>query len=233
MAPKGGGGWNQRPRSIGAETILLTKEDERMKAELNILRDEELVQMAHEGSSTAEEYLIQKYKTLARNKAQTYFIVGGDNEDVIQEGMIGIFKAIRDYDPNGTASFRTFAELCVTRQILSAIEGANRKKHQILNDALSLNDEGDSEEQEGSPLIERLAAGEDMNPETAMLAEDLVERLEAEGVKVFSPMEHNVWKCLLQGMSYREIARELEKSPKSIDNAIQRIKKKLTLYLKG
>lgn len=204
-----------------------------MENDLNILRDEELVQMAHEGSRTAEEYLIQKYKALARNKAKSYFIAGGDNEDVIQEGMIGLFKAIRDYDGAGGASFQTFADMCVTRQILSAIEGANRKKHQILNDALSLNDREPEDGEEGAPLIDRIAAAEDMDPEKVALASDLVERLEADGVRVFSPLENKVWAALLQGLSYREIAERLGKTPKSIDNAIQRIKKKLSAYLRG
>ena len=105
------------------------------ESKLNILSDEELVQMAHEGSATAEEFLIRKYKRLAKNKAQNYFIAGGDNDDVIQEGMIGLFEAIRDFNVDGEASFRTFAELCVNRQIISAIQRTNRLKHQILNDS--------------------------------------------------------------------------------------------------
>ena len=106
--------------------------------DLNVLTDESIVKMAQEGSGTAYEYLIDKYKELAKIKSKTYYIAGGDNEDVIQEGMIGIFKAIRDFDENKDASFRTFAELCINRQIVNAIKGANRQKHQILNESVPL-----------------------------------------------------------------------------------------------
>ena len=112
--------------------------------DLNILTDESIVKMAQEGSSTAYEYLINKYKELAKKKSKSYFIAGGDMEDVVQEGMIGIFKAIRDYDETQEASFRTFAELCVNRQIITAIKAANRQKHQILNEYVSLNAQSES-----------------------------------------------------------------------------------------
>lgn len=111
----------------------------------NILTDEELVKMAQEGSATAEEFLIAKYKELAKRKASAYFIIGGDNEDVVQEGMIGIFKAIKEYRDDRCASFRTFAEICVNRQIISAIRKANLRKHQILNESVSLYQESGTE----------------------------------------------------------------------------------------
>ena len=114
------------------------------KDNYNILTDEELVRMAREGSVTAEEFLINKYKELARVKSSVYFIVGGDRDDVIQEGMIGIFKAIRDFDEEKNTSFRTFAEVCVNRQIISAIRKANLRKHQILNESVSLSQEQDA-----------------------------------------------------------------------------------------
>ncbi len=196
----------------------------------NILRDEELVQMAREGSSTAEEFLIQKYRDLAKSKARLYFIVGGDNEDVIQEGMIGIFKAIRDYDPASGASFRTFVDLCITRQIFTAIKGATRQKHQILNESMSLSDILDSENGAGQAL-EQLPAGDAMDPETLFLINDLVETLRQDGVKVFSPLENQVWAEIRRGLTYAQIAEVLGRSPKSVDNAIQRIKKKIGAYL--
>ena len=116
-------------------------EDREMKnSDLNVLTDESIVKMAQEGSNTAYEYLINKYKESAKMKSKSYFIAGADNEDVIQEGMIGIFKAVRDFDEEKDASFRTFAELCINRQILNAIKGANRQKHQILNESVSLSE---------------------------------------------------------------------------------------------
>lgn len=203
-----------------------------------MLTDESIVQMAQEGSSTAYEYLIDKYKGLARSKATTYYIVGADRDDVIQEGMIGIFKAIRDYDPDGEASFRTFAELCVNRQIISAIKGANRQKHQILNESVSLSaGEGDSDpDGSGSggqrPLAERLAdLSPDMDPESLMLIKEVTSYLKANGSDLFSPLENRVWEEMLRGRSYREIAFRLRKSTKTVDNAIQRIKKKVEVYL--
>ena len=202
-----------------------------MENNLNILRDEQLVAMAQEGSQTAEEYVIRKYKSLALSKAQNYYIMGGDREDVIQEGMIGIFKAIHSFDPEGEASFRTFVELCVTRQIIKAIDGANRQKHQILNNSLSLNDD-DSEDGSGEPLINRLQAGESADPEALALINEVVESLVADGVKVFSPMENQIWSRLLLGKNYREIAKDLGRTPKSVDNAIQRIRKKVYGLLK-
>jgi RNA polymerase sporulation-specific sigma factor len=202
-----------------------------MENDLNVLRDEELVKMAQEGSATAEEYLIRKYKDLAKLKSQQYFIVGGDREDVIQEGMIGIFEAIRDYDENSGAAFRTFAELCITRQIISAIKRANRKKHQILNDSISLSGENKSDEDSGDAWIEHIAAGDNANPEYLALLNEFARYLKADGMEVFSAFENKVWTELRRGLTYKEIASNLGKSPKSIDNAIQRIKKKIYEFL--
>ena len=202
-----------------------------MENEFNSLKDEELVIMAHEGSTTAEEFLIRKYKGLARVKAQQYFIVGADNDDVMQEGMIGIFEAIRDYDVDSEASFRTFAELCVTRQIISAIKRANRKKHQILNDSLSLNSEDKNADDAGDALLEHIAAGEGVDPESLTLMNEVTSYLKADGLDVLSPFENKVWTEMRRGLTYREIAEALGKTPKSVDNAIQRIKKKIYEFL--
>ncbi len=201
------------------------------KRDLNVLTDESIVKMAQEGSSTAYEYLIVKYKDLAKRKAKTYFIVGADNEDVIQEGMIGIFKAVRDFDEKRDASFRTFAEICITRQILTAIKSAGRQKHQILNESVSLN--ADENEESGTPsLLERLASsGPDTDPESMMLMKEVVDFLKANGGDIFSPLENKVWNEMLKGKSYREIAFSLRRSPKTVDNAIQRIKRKIELFL--
>ena len=196
----------------------------------NILTDEELVKMAQEGSATAEEFLISKYKELAKRKAGAYFIMGGDKEDVIQEGMIGIFKAIRQYRDDRNTSFRTFAELCITRQIISAIRKANLRKHSILNESVSLNDEREPDG-EHQPLEETQRAKEDMNPEALLMMKEVSEYLKAESGEIFSPLEKMVWARMLQGKNYREIAAELHRSSKTVDNAMQRIKKKIYGHL--
>lgn len=192
-----------------------------------MLTDESIVKMAQEGSGTAYEYLINKYKELAKIKSKTYYIAGGDNEDVIQEGMIGIFKAIRDFDEEKDASFRTFAELCITRQITNAIKGANRQKHQILNESVSLHmgvsDGEGSEEALGAYLASN---SPDADPESMMLMKEIVDYLKENDRDIFSPLESKVWKEMLKGKNYREIAAELERPAKAIDNAMQRIKKK-------
>ena len=196
----------------------------------NILTDEEMVRMAQEGSTTAEEYLIKKYKDLVKKKSSTYFIIGGDKEDVIQEGMIGIFKAIRGYDEDKDASFKTFAEICINRQIISAIRNANLQKHQILNESLSLSSDNDPEGEQKT-LEERLPSTNGDDPETLMLMKEVGQYLKSETVEIFSTLEQKVWDRILQGKNYQEIAVELDKTPKSIDNAIQRIKKKIYQYL--
>lgn len=199
---------------------------------MNVLTDESIVKMAQEGSSTACEFLINKYKQMAKLKAKTYFIAGGDNEDVVQEGMIGIFKAIRDFDGDRDASFRTFAELCVNRQIISAIKGANRQKHQILNESVSLSIREEDGGEDGQPLSERLASqSSETDPEAMMLMKEVVEYLKADQKKMFSPLERRVWKEMLKGKNYREIALTIRKSPKTVDNAMQRIKKKIQIFL--
>lgn len=197
----------------------------------NILTDEELVKMAQEGSNTAEEFLITKYKELAKKKSSVYFIVGGDNEDVIQEGMIGIFKAIRQYREDRNASFRTFAEICVNRQIISAIRKANLRKHQILNESVSLSQSTDDGEREDKALQDKVMAKGENDPEALMLMKEVVEFLKADSGEIFSPLEKNIWNRMLQGKSYKEIASEIHRSSKTVDNAIQRIKKKIYGYL--
>lgn len=196
----------------------------------NILADEELVKMAQEGSATAEEFLINKYKELAKVKATKYFIIGGDRDDVIQEGMIGIFKAIREFREDKNASFRTFAEICINRQIISAIRKANLKKHKPLNEFISLNQEQNSDEGEKS-LEESLMTKNEDDPEALLLMQEIVDFLKEDSGEIFSPLEKNVWERMLQGRKYKEIATELNKSSKSVDNAMQRIKKKIYGYL--
>ncbi|MBR3784876.1 MAG: RNA polymerase sporulation sigma factor SigH [Firmicutes bacterium] len=201
--------------------------------DLNVLTDESIVKMAQEGSGTAYEYLIDKYKELAKIKSKTYYIAGGDNEDVIQEGMIGIFKAIRDFDEEKDASFRTFAELCITRQITNAIKGANRQKHQILNESVPLHMGSGAEEGAEGAFAEHFASSSpDTDPESMMLMKEVVDYLKENDRDIFSPLESKVWKEMLKGKNYREIALELRRPAKAIDNAIQRIKKKIETQLK-
>jgi len=196
----------------------------------NILTDEEMVKMAQEGSVTAEEFLIKKYKDLVKKKSSTYFIMGGDREDVVQEGMIGIFKAIRGFDEGKDTSFKTFAEVCINRQIISAIRNANLQKHQILNESLSLSSDSDPEGEQKT-LEERLPSNKIDDPETLMLMKEVGAYLKEESHEIFSAMEKSVWDRMLQGKDYQEIATELDKAPKAIDNAMQRIKKKIYAYL--
>lgn len=198
--------------------------------DLNILTDEDIVRMAHEGSDTAYSFLIKKYKKLAKTIAQKYYISGGDNEDLVQEGMIGIFKAIRNFDEDEEASFRTFVEICITRQIQTAITGANRQKHKVLNESISLS-AGENDDSESS-LKDTLAADSaSFDPEEIMVLRDLFERLKTGSESLFSPMEKIIWEELLKGKSYIEISEELDKSPKAVDNAIQRIKKKTRFFI--
>ena len=203
--------------------------------DLRILADEEVVALAQSGDKLAYEFLIDKYKSIAKVKSQTYFIIGADHEDVIQEGMIGIFKAIRDYDSSNKASFKTFAELCITRQIVAAIQRANRQKHQILNESVSLNPLGDTYDMSSEPLNIRERQYDiispDMDPEDTLLMKEIFNYIRENESEIFSPMEVEVWYELMSGKNYREIAENMEKEPKIIDNAVQRIKKKVHAYL--
>lgn len=203
--------------------------------DLTLQRDEDIVLLAQAGNKHAYEFLIDKYKSIAKIKSQTYFIAGADHEDVIQEGMIGIFKAIRDYNSEKKASFKTFAELCITRQIVTAIQKANRQKHQILNESIPLAhlaENGDAES-DGAQVQDHSykAVSSDMDPEDTLLMKEVFNYIRENESEIFSPMETEVWYELMNGKNYREIAINLEKDPKTIDNAVQRIKKKLHAYL--
>ncbi|MCR4668964.1 MAG: sigma-70 family RNA polymerase sigma factor [Clostridia bacterium] len=201
--------------------------------DFNILTDETLVVMAREGSSTAYEYLIAKYRDLAKSKARKYYITGADREDVIQEGMIGIFKAVRDFDTEAETRFSTFVSLCIERQIKSAISGANREKHRILNESISLSQTIDSDAEgrdadDSKPLSgEDLIAGKEDDPEEMALVRDAIATVKKAGRREFSGLEAEVFDQMLTGRTYREIAEALGKDPKKVDNAIQRVKKKI------
>ena len=197
---------------------------------LLILTDEQLAAMAREGSETAEEILIDKYKGLAKLKAKAYFIAGGDQEDVVQEGMIGLMKAVRSYDPERETSFKTFASACINNQIIKAIRNADREKNHPLNDAVSLSE---TVENSGETLTlgDIVKASVFDEPEQNLIYQDLIERIRNGIDANFSQLERDVFHRKLEGKNYMEIAAELDKSPKTIDNAIQRVRHKITKIL--
>ena len=198
-----------------------------MSEKYKAFTDDELVTMARNGDVDAEEYLIQKYRDTAKSRARLYFMVGGDKEDIVQEGMIGIFKAIRSYDPEKEASFRTFAELCIT-----AIKQAGRLKHSPLNTSVSLW-KPVSEEDNGNTLADILSSDSNSDPETVLLLTEIIDYVTKEDSKVFSELEMKVWMEYIQGKSCAQIAEEMGHTPKSVDNAIQRTKRKINLYFGG
>ena len=193
------------------------------------MTDEVLAGLAQAGDREAEDILIRRYVEMIRGKAHLYFIVGADSEDVIQEGMIGLFKAIHDYSGNREATFKTFAELCINRQILTAVKTASRLKHQPLNDSVSLSTPVD--ETGGGTLEESLGGDMASNPEAVFMENTLSLLLTDENSTLFSSMERRVLKEYLAGKKYPEIAKLMGKSYKTIDNAMQRIRKKINEYV--
>ncbi len=187
--------------------------------------DEKLIGMQRDGNEEITDYLLEKYKNYVKKRARAMFLIGGDTDDLIQEGMIGLYKAIRDYDENKNVSFFTFAELCVNRQIYTAINASNRKKHGPLNSYISLYSADDAEGQSGN-LLSDSTSEVATNPETLFINKENLYNLEKELRDSLSAMENTVLKFYIDGMSYTEIAGLMGKSPKSIDNAIQRIKSK-------
>ncbi len=180
--------------------------------------DEELIMRFRAGETSIEDYLMEKYKGLVRQKARAMFLIGGDTDDLIQEGMIGLFKAVRDFQPGREAAFATFAGVCIDRQLYSAIQSSNRQKHIPLNSYVSLN-----QEEEGSPIWELSVE----NPESIVIDQENARDLQQKFMGFLSPMERKVLDLYLRGEGYVEIARILNKSPKSIDNALQRIRSKI------
>ena len=189
------------------------------------MTDEEIVSLAEKDRS-AEEFLLNKYKNLVKSRAKMYFLAGGDNDDLMQEGMIGLFKAIHDYNSDKQASFYSFAELCVKRQIFTAIKTAARQKHQPLNTYISLNKPVYEDVSERT-LVETLAERESVDPEKLYIMHEKLKDIEKDIDEKLSDLEKRVLILHLQGMSYQEISEIINKPTKSIDNALQRIKKKL------
>lgn len=195
------------------------------------LTDEELMVRLRDGESEITDYLMEKYKNLVRSKAKTMFILGADNEDLIQEGMIGLFKAVRDYDSGRDASFYTFADLCISRQMYTAIQASGRKKHMPLNTYISLYGDMSKEDTslEGNEvlLMNAIAFEKERNPEELLIDKENVELLEQKIHKELSAFEQQVLDLYITGMSYVQIAKVLGRDEKSTDNALQRIKTKL------
>ncbi|MFO7153061.1 MAG: RNA polymerase sporulation sigma factor SigH [Bacillota bacterium] len=194
------------------------------------MQDEEVVYEARSGSREALEYLINKYKNFVKSKARSYFLIGADREDIIQEGMIGLYKAIRDFNPDKLSSFRAFAELCITRQIITAIKTATRQKHMPLNSYVSLNKPIYDEDSERT-LMDVLSEVKISDPEELIISREEVADIECKMGEILSKLEWEVLISYLNGKSYQEIAKELKRHVKSIDNALQRVKRKLEKYL--
>ena len=180
------------------------------------LTDEEIIRRVRGGEKEGTDYLLEKYKNLVRKKARALYLIGGDNDDLIQEGMIGLYKAIRDYDVEKETVFRSFASVCIDRQLYNAVKGANRLKNSPLNTYLSLGE-----------MLEWVGVS---NPEDILIDRERVGKIEQYIRQNLSEFEQKVVNLYVDGMNYQQIAKELEKTPKSIDNALQRIKKKLMAF---
>lgn len=198
--------------------------------EYDAMDDEKIIDDARDGDPEALEYLIKKYKNFVRAKARSYFLIGADKEDIIQEGMIGLYKAIRDYNQDKLTSFRAFAELCITRQIITAIKTATRQKHIPLNSYVSLNKPIYDEESDRT-LLDVLTGAKITDPEELIISREELQSIESKIGEILSDLEWEVLMSYLQGKSYQEIAVDLDRHVKSIDNALQRVKRKLERYL--
>lgn len=191
--------------------------------------DEELIAKLRMGEEDITDYILEKYKPLVRKRTNAMYLIGGENEDLIQEGMIGLFKAIRDYREDKDSSFYHFADLCINRQLYTALEASNRKKHMPLNSYISLSEQGT---EEGIRMEEALA-GQSQSPEQLVIEQEIWEEFRERLTVSLSKMENQVLGMYLDGCNYIQIARLLDKSPKSIDNALQRIRNKIKKMKQG
>ncbi|MDO5589879.1 MAG: RNA polymerase sporulation sigma factor SigH [Lachnospiraceae bacterium] len=193
------------------------------------MTDEQLIEELRAGEKEIVDYLMEKYKNLVRKEANAMYLLGGETDDLIQEGMIGLFKAVRDYDTQQKASFYSFAKLCITRQLYSAITASRRKKHSPLNTYVSLYETGEDQ----NPLIDTMEAGQSSNPEELLINQEYASLLESRLEEALSPLENRVLYLHLLGTDYKTIASLLDRSPKTIDNALQRIKSKTEKIIKS
>ena len=195
--------------------------------------DDELVLRARAGDDAALEHLLNRYKNFARVKARSYFLIGADKEDIVQEGMIGLYKAIRDFRPDKQSSFRAFAELCITRQIITAIKTATRQKHIPLNSYVSLT-RPVQQEDGGEPdrvLVDVLTQGTNSDPVELVISREEVDSMQTSFREILSDLEAKVLHLYLEGKSYQDISEVLKRRVKSIDNALQRIKRKVEMHI--
>lgn len=215
---------------IGGMRVSVDLKEKKQQTDWHLLTDEELVERVHVADGTALEYLINKYKNFVRAKARSYFLIGADREDIVQEGMIGLYKAIRDFRGDKLSSFKAFAELCITRQIITAIKTATRQKHIPLNSYVSL-DKPIYDEDSDRTLLDVLCATKVSDPEELMINQEEFDDIEIRLSEILSELERKVLRLYLDGQSYQEIALDLNRHVKSIDNALQRVKRKLERYL--
>ena len=211
----------------------MKSQDSVLKSKYNDYSDEELIDMYREGDVGVSDYLLSKYKNLVRAKARSMYILGGDADDCMQEGMIGLFKAVRDYDPGRDSSFMTFADLCVSRQMYTAVTASGRQKHMPLNSYVSIytqvvNSDG---EETGASLEDSIAGSKNMNPEAMMIDKENVAHIERFIDSELSNFEKQAMDLFLTGMGYVQIAKVLGKDEKATDNALNRAKSKLKKYL--
>jgi RNA polymerase sporulation-specific sigma factor len=214
---------------LGGETVNANPKDINILA-FNTMADEELLCSIQGGDDKALEYLINKYKNFVRAKARSYFLIGADREDIIQEGMIGLYKSIRDFRGDKLSSFKAFAELCITRQIITAIKTATRQKHIPLNSYISL-DKPIYDEDSDRTLLDVICGTKVTDPEELIINQEEFDDIEFKMGEILSDLERKVLMLYLDGRSYQEIAVDLKRHVKSIDNALQRVKRKLEKYL--
>jgi RNA polymerase sporulation-specific sigma factor len=203
---------------------------EKMYNDYKNMEDERLVELVHQGDGDALDFLIHKYQNFVRAKARSYFLVGADREDIVQEGMIGLYKAVRDFKGDKLSSFKAFAELCITRQMITAIKTATRQKHIPLNSYVSL-DKPIYDDESDRTLMDVISGTKATDPEELIVNREKVDDIEVKMAELLSDLERKVLALYLDGRSYQEISEELNRHVKSIDNALQRVKRKLEKYL--
>lgn len=201
-----------------------------LSAEMDMFSDEQLVELVHNGNGEALDFVIHKYRNFVRAKARSYFLIGADKEDIVQEGMIGLYKAVRDYKGDKLSTFRAFAELCITRQIITAIKTATRQKHIPLNSYVSL-DKPIYDEESDRTLMDVLTGTKASDPQELIINREQFSSIEGKVNELLSDLERRVLALYLDGRSYQEISEQLNRHVKSIDNALQRVKRKLERYL--
>lgn len=209
---------------------MITDQLQEKQQRFKTLTDEQLVVRSREGDSDALDFLITKYKNIVRHKAGSYFLIGADREDIVQEGMIGLYKGIRDFNEDKQATFKVFAELCITRQIITAIKTATRQKHIPLNSSVSL-DKPINDDEQVNTLLDILSTNEQDDPQEVMVSKERVHYMESQIKDMLSAFEKQVLALYLDDCTYQEMSLALKKEVKSIDNALQRIKRKLEHHI--